>query len=136
VSRSRTFAILDLAFAALHGWIGFAVAPSRAVAFQVALAIVIALELAAGVGLLVGARWARSVGIAMSVVLLAFAGVVLLLLVASAAYLRGVYGALGQGMAVLSLVAAALAVQLFALVPFFQLRFLLARSAAPAANAK
>jgi hypothetical protein len=43
----------------------------------------------------------------------------------SAAYVRGIYGPLGRGVAVLAVCVAALAVELFALVPLFQLRFLL-----------
>src|SRR4051812_39430075 len=94
----RTFGILDLGLAALHAWLGFAVAPSRARAFQLALGLVVALEAAAGVGLVTRARWGRVVGIAASAALLGFAAVVIVLLIASAGYLRGIYGALGQGM--------------------------------------
>jgi len=62
-------------------------------------------------------------------VLLVFAALVILGLVASSAYLRGVYGPLGQGMAIVSLLIAALVVEGFALLPIFQLRFLLRRRA-------
>ena len=70
---------------------------------------------------LLGAR----VSLATSLALLGFAAFVILGLVASSAYLRGVYGPLGRGLAVVTLVLAALMVELIALVPLFQLRFLL-----------
>ena len=121
----RFYGALDLAFAALYAWFGFAFTPGRSTAFNVALAAVCALLAAAGVGLVAGARWARPVAVAACSVLLAFAAVVVVLLVASSAYLRGIYGPLGQGMAVMSLLVAALVVEAFALLPLFQLRFLL-----------
>jgi hypothetical protein len=61
--------------------------------------------------------------------LLAFAAVVVVLLVASSAYLRGIYGPLGKGMAVMTLAVAALVVEGFALLPVFQLRALRRRDA-------
>jgi hypothetical protein len=120
-----TYGTLDLLFAALYAWFGFRVLPGRSTAYDVALGVLVALLVIGGVGLLVGARWGRAAALVASAALLTFTAVVLVLLVASAAYLRGVYGALGQGMAVVCLIAAALFVELFALLPLFQLRFLL-----------
>jgi hypothetical protein len=124
VRAVRFYGALDLAFAALYAWFGFAFTPSRATSFNVALALVCTLLAASGVALLAGVRWARPLAIAACSLLLTFAAVVILLLVASSAYLRGIYGALGQGMAVMSLLVAALVLEAFALLPLFQLRFL------------
>ena len=123
----RLYGALDLGFAALYAWLGFVLTPGRSTLFNLALGVVCALLCVAGVGLLLGARWGRVAGIAAASLLLAFSAVVIVLLVASMAYLRGIYGALGQGMAVLSLVVAALVLEAFALLPLFQLRFLLGR---------
>jgi hypothetical protein len=123
----KRYGALDLGFAGLYAWLGFRVVPSRSTTFTVALAILIALLVASGVGLLANARWGRVAGIVASAVLLGFAAAVILGLVASSAYLRGVYGPLGQGMAIVSLLIAALVVEAFALLPIFQLRFLLKR---------
>jgi len=125
----RLYGALDLGFAGLYAWLGFRVVPSRSTAFSIALGIVIALLAGAGVGLLARARWGRALAIAASVVLLVFAAVVIVGLVASSAYLRGIYGPLGQGMAIVGLLVAALVVEAFALLPIFQLRFLLERRA-------
>jgi hypothetical protein len=117
--------VLDLVFAALYGLLGFVVVPSRSRLFDVALAIVCALLAAAGIGLVARAKWGRPLAIGASALVLAFASVLLVGLVASSAYLHGVYGSLGRGLSILSLVIAALVIQFFVLLPLFQLRFLL-----------
>jgi hypothetical protein len=126
----KLYGALDLAFAALYAWAGFVFVPGRSTAFNLTLALVCALLAAAGAGLVAGARWGRAVAVAASALLLAFAVVVIAGLVASSAYLSGIYGSLGQGMSVLVLLAAALVVEAFALLPLFQLRFLLGRGRA------
>lgn len=124
MSRSRLYGALNLAFAALYAWFGFVFTPGRSTLFNVALAVVCVLLAGAGVGLVVGGRWARPLAIAACALLLAFAAAVIVGLVASSAYLRGIYGPLGQGMAVMCLLVAALVVEAFALLPLFELRFL------------
>jgi hypothetical protein len=124
----KLYGALDIAFAALYAWFGFVFTPGRSTAFNVALGLVCALLAAGGAGLLAGARWARKLAVAACALLLAFSAVVIVLLVASSAYLRAIYGALGEGMAVMSLLVAALVVEAFALLPLFQLRFFLRQS--------
>jgi hypothetical protein len=119
----RWYGTLDLIFAGVWAWLGFVVAPSRAVGFSVALGLLCAVHAVAGVGLIARAGWGRRAGLLAAALGVVFAAVVILLLVASAAYLDGVYGALGKGMAVMGLLAAALVVELFGLLPLFQLRF-------------
>jgi hypothetical protein len=120
----RTYGALDVGLAALYAWIGFSLAPSRSPSFRAALVAVVILLLASGVSLLFQTSWARRLGMIAAVVVLGFGALVMAGLVASAAYVRGIYGPLGHGVALLALCAAALAVELFALVPIFQLRFL------------
>jgi hypothetical protein len=124
--QARWYGILNLAFAALYAWVGFSVAPSRSRLFNVALAVVIGGLGLAGAGLLARLRWARALAIGACALLLAFAAAVVAGLVASSAYLSGVFGPIGRGMALLCWVAAALVVEGLALLPFFELRFLLA----------
>jgi hypothetical protein len=125
VRAVKLYGALDLGFAAFYAWAGFLFVPGRSIVFNVTLALVCVLLAVGGAGLLAGARWGRAAAIAASALLLAFSVVVITLMVASSAYLRGVYGALGEGLAVVCLVIAALLVELFALLPLFQLRFLL-----------
>jgi hypothetical protein len=120
----KLYGTLDLLFAALYAWVGFGLAPGRSHAFNLALGLVCGLLGVAGVGLLGRARWARPVAIAASALLLVFAAAIITLLVMSSAYLRGIYGTLGQGMAAICLAVAALVLEAFALLPLFQLRFL------------
>jgi hypothetical protein len=126
----RLYGALNLAFATLYASFGFLVTPSRSRAFNGALLLVCALLAVAGVGLLAGARWARRAALVACAVLLAFAAVVVLLLVASSAYLHSIYGALGNGLALVTVCVALLVVEAFALLPLFELRFLLRRDRA------
>ncbi len=123
----RLYGALDLAFAALYAWLGLAVVPSRSLTFNLALGLVCALLTVGGAGLLLRARWGRGAAIVAPLVLLAFAAAVIVGLVTSMAYLRGVYGELGQGLALIALVVAALVLEACALLPLSQLRFLLGR---------
>jgi hypothetical protein len=125
----RVHGALDVALAALYAWLGLVVAPGRSRAFDAALGLIIALLFASGAALLAGARWARPLALATHALLLAFAAVVVALLVASAAYLRGVYGPLGQGMSFAVAAAALMVVDLCGLLPIFQIRLLLGEAA-------
>ena len=125
----KLYGALDVAFAALYAWFGFVLTPGRSTTFNLALALVCSLLAGGGVGLLVDARWGRLLARVACWALLAFSAVVVALLVASSAYLRGVYGPLGQGMAVMTLLVAALVIEAFALLPLFELRALRRRDA-------
>jgi hypothetical protein len=120
----KLYGALDVAFAALYAWFGFVFTPGRSAAFNFALALVCLLLAGGGAGLVAGARWGRTLARVACWALLLFSAVVVALLVASSAYLRGVYGPLGQGMAVMTLLVAALVIEAFALLPLFQLRAL------------
>ena len=120
----RLYGALDVAFAALYAWFGFFFTPGRSTTFNLALALVCLLLAGGGVGLLLDARWGRSLARVACWVMLAFTAVVVALLVASSAYLRGVYGPLGQGMAVMTLLVAALVLEGFGILPLLQLRAL------------
>jgi len=113
-----------MAFAATYAWFGFVFTPGRSTTFNLALALICVVLFAAGIGLLIDARWGRPLARIACWSLLAFSAIVVLLLVVSSAYLRGVYGPLGQGMAVMTLLVAALVVEGFALLPVFELRAL------------
>jgi hypothetical protein len=122
---ARVYGALDLLFASVYAYVGLVLAPSRLAWFTAALCAVVGLLGAAGVALLVGGtgRAARVLGMVACSVLLAFAVAVIALLVGSTAFLFGVYGALGRGIGVLSIVAAALVLEVCGLLPLFQLAF-------------
>jgi hypothetical protein len=123
---ARRYGVLDLLFAAIYAYVGFVLAPSRAVGFSVALGGVVGLLVVAGVLLVARGERGRApqlFGILACAVLLLFALVCIGLLVASSAFLFGIYGALGRGIGVLALVAAALVIELCGLLPLFQLAY-------------
>ena len=121
----RVHGALDLGFAALYAWLGFSIAPGRNLAWNAALAVVIALLVLAGLALLARLRLARPLAIVAQLALLLLCATGVALLVASAAYLNGIYGPIGRGLALVAMVVAALGVELCGLLPIFQLRFLL-----------
>ena len=120
----KLYGSLDVAFAALYAWFGFVLTPGRSTTFNAALALVCILLAVAGVGLVADARWSRRLATVACWVLLAFSAVVIILLVASSAYLRGIYGPLGTGLATITLLVAALVIEFFAILPVLQLRAL------------
>jgi hypothetical protein len=120
----KLYGALDVAFAALYAWFGFVLTPGRSAAFNFALAVVCVVLAAAGAALVADARWGKRLAAVACWLLLAFAGVVVILLIASSAYLRGVYGPLGKGMALITLAVAALVIEAFAILPVLQLRAL------------
>jgi hypothetical protein len=128
---ARAYGALDLIFAALYAYAGGVLAPSRDPRFTAALGIVVVLLGVAGLSLVVrgNRRDSRLLGIVASSVLLVFALAVMALLVGSASFLFGIYGALGRGIGVLSIVTAALVFEVCALLPVFQLAFHLRRPA-------
>jgi hypothetical protein len=120
----KLYGALDVAFAALYAWFGFVLTPGRSATFNFALAVVCVVLAAGGAGLVADARWGKRLATVACWLLLAFSAVVVVLLVASSAYLRGIYGPLGKGMALITLAVAALVVQFFAILPVLQLRAL------------
>ena len=120
----KLYGILDLAFAALYAFIAFFAAPSREWAYPTGVTIVCLLLASGGVGLLLGKSWGRLLALVASWTLLAGCALVIVALVFSSAYLRGVYGGFGQGAALVCLLFAALVFEVAGLFPIFQIRFL------------
>jgi hypothetical protein len=120
----RTYAAMNLGHAALYATAAL-LSPAPAWGPRLVVVAFAVLLAATAVGLVLRARWGRLLGLGTSVALLACAFVSIALLVASAAYLRGIFGGFGEGAALVCLVAVALLVELMVLLPAFQVRFLL-----------
>ena len=118
---SVVFGVLDLcaalSYVALFTWF----VPSRSPVFTAAVWAASLLLAAGGVGLLSGRPWGRRLAFAASVTFVAICCALLLLLIASAAYLHGIYGGVGQAGAAIGILAAALTVELVGLLPVLQL---------------
>jgi hypothetical protein len=117
----RLFGVLNCCFAAFYAAAGFWLIPARGLPFRAALTLLVTLLVFAGAGLIGGAKWGRTLARAVAWLQLAYAVVLIGLLLASAAYLKGVYADIGRGMAALCLVAVALIVEAVALWPIFLL---------------
>ena len=82
----------------------------------------------AGAGSFARRPWGWKLAVAGCALLLVCELLLLVLLLMSASYLAGVYGSFGQAASALALVVAALSIELVALLPAFQLKYLLSRA--------
>jgi hypothetical protein len=123
--RPWIYGVLDVLFAIAYVIIARA-ARSTDASFEIGSFLLAAGIAAAGVGTaVVRGRVGWWLGVGGCALLLAGATLLITLLILSAAFLAGVFGALGDGAASMSLLVAALVVEVYVLLPAFQLRFLL-----------
>ncbi|MEM9488265.1 MAG: hypothetical protein AAGC55_03915 [Myxococcota bacterium] len=123
--RLWIYAILDVLMGTLYALVLFVLIPNRHLWVQILSALVVGAAVFMAVAMIAGllaprvsalVRWRR---------LCWWAGADTLV---SAAFLAGVYGSFGQAAAVLALLGAALVIEAVALLPAFQLKFLLTRA--------
>jgi hypothetical protein len=126
--RPIIYGVLDLCFAAVYALTFALVVPNRFASYSLVLWGLVATIAAAGAGTLSRNPRGWLIACVGCGVQLGLTVILLALLVISAAFLAGVYGALGQGAAVLALVFAALVIQLTGLLPAFQLKYLMTRA--------
>ncbi len=119
---------LDLLFALVYVIALLTVIPNRHLSATVHLWSLPLCMLALGVGTLLGTRRGRTLALVAGSLLLAAVALMLVRLVVSAAFLAGVYGSFGTAASVLTLVAAALVVELVALLPIVQVKYLMSRA--------
>jgi hypothetical protein len=125
--RRAIYAGVDLAMAGVAVLLAL-VAPTRHLGGQLLLWGIVLAYGVAGASSLVGRRIGLRAATAALAALLVIEVAFLVLLVSSASYLAGVFGAFGRGAAAICLVAAALSIQLVALVPALQLKYLRTRA--------
>jgi hypothetical protein len=118
---------LDIVFAAAYAFAIWKVIPNRLPSGAMHLWTFPLATLVMGVGTLVGGRhgwWIAVIG--GSAVLLSTVALIFRIVV-SAAFLAGVYGAFGKAAATFALVMVALAIELVALLPIVQVKYLMTR---------
>lgn len=121
---SIVYGILDILFAAAYVGLFLWVIPSRSPLFSaiaVGLSVLMALG---GLGMLSTNRWGRLVAMLSSLVMLAACLVLILLIVASMAYLHGIYDGIGQAGVAIGALAALLSIEVIGLLPALQLAHL------------
>jgi hypothetical protein len=118
------FGIADLLTAAVVGLGVFMALPSRWWPVDSAAAVVTALEVAAGVGLVAQARWGERAAQVASAVALALGLFLVSVLAVTASWLSGVYGPVGAGGAIILTLVAVLALPYMVVLPAVQLVWL------------
>ncbi len=126
--RPHVYAGFDGAMAVLYVVFFIRVIPSSHGATQLLAYAMILSSLAMGAGMFVRNEWGWRVAVGGCAVLLVLAVTLIVLFLMSAAFLAGVYGAFGQMASLVTFVAAALTIQFVALIPAFQLKYLMTRS--------
>ena len=118
---------LSLGFGLFYAFAMFEVMPNRLPSGMLHL---VAIPLFTGMmaaGTLIGRRYGWWMAVVGGSIVLAATILLIIRMVASAAFLAGVYGAFGKAASTFALVAAALIVELVALLPICQVRFLMSR---------
>ncbi len=133
--RPVIYAILDQIFVVIFAYVMWAVIPNRhASAFMHLWSLPVFLQIAAIGSFLALAKGdgARRIGWWAAIVggsgLLAVTVLLIIRVLVSAAFLSGVYGAFGKAAATSALIGVALIVELVALLPLFQVKYLMSRA--------
>ena len=119
---------LDLVFAAIYAFVFAFLIPNRLPLAAAHLWSLPVLALAMGAGTLAGGRLGWRVATIAAGLLLIDVVWLLVRILVSAAFLAGVYGGFGKAAATFALLAAALVVEAVALLPVFQLKYLMTRA--------
>jgi hypothetical protein len=123
--RPFVYGVLDLAFAALYWVIASTIARSSTGQFQVGSMVLACAMTAAGVGTLLRRPAGWWMAVVACVTVLCGSVMLITLLALSASFLHGVYGSMGRAAAAVTLAIGAVAVEVYVLLPAFQLRYLL-----------
>ena len=126
--RRLTYGILDLVFAVVYVVLFSVVSPTRFPLAAVQLWSLPVLAVMMAGGMFLGGRTGWRMATIASALLLVDALWLLVRVLVSAGYLAGVYGSFGKAAAVVALIAAALVIELVALLPLFQLKYLMTRA--------
>jgi hypothetical protein len=129
--RRFIYAGLDFGFGLLYAVLFLAVIPNRVPSAAALLWSLVAAVVIMGGAMVAGrrgGRWAWRSAVGAAALLLVLTVVLLIAILMSAAFLSGVYGAFGRAASTFSLLAAALVIELVALLPAFQLKFLMTRA--------
>jgi hypothetical protein len=119
---------LDCVFAAVYAIAIWKVIPNRLASASVHMWTFPVATLAMGAGTLLGGRRGWWVAVVAGSAILLSTILLIARIVASAAFLAGVYGAFGKAAATFSLVMIALVVELVALLPIVQVKYLMTRA--------
>jgi hypothetical protein len=125
--RPFIYAGFDFAMAVVYALL-ITQAPTRHAGGSALLWTTVVAVVLAGAGMLWRNRWGWRAAVVGCGLLLAATILILVLILLSASFLAGVYGAMGRGAAMMALLAGAIVIEFCGLLPAFQLKFLLTRA--------
>ncbi|HET9624141.1 MAG TPA: hypothetical protein VFP84_22365 [Kofleriaceae bacterium] len=123
-ARRWIYGGLDVVFAAVYAVVIWKVIPNRYPSASIHLWTFPIVTAVMAAGTLLGGPRGRRVAIVAGSVMLASVFVLIVRIAVSAAFLAGVYGAFGQAAATFALVMVALIVEIVALLPLVQVKYL------------
>ena len=123
----RVYGALNIGMACLYLYFFIYVVPPYSAGLRWFFGLLATLMIVAGFGLLLGQKWGRLLGILVGFLLIGMCFTFTAMLVAAAAYLKGVYGAFGQGATYATTVGVFLVVPYFGLPGAFQLQRMFSR---------
>lgn len=126
--RVFIYAGFDVAMALVYAIVITRVAPPFRAGPALLVWLLVVAALAMGAGMLIRSRWGWRLAVGGCGFLLVLEVILLVLILASAAFLSGVYGAFGKGGAGMAVLVALLTIQMVALLPSLQLKFLMTRA--------
>jgi hypothetical protein len=119
---------LDIAFGVMQAILIWKVVPNRLPSASFHLWTLPATTLVMGIGTLMGGRQGWKVAIVGGSLALFSTILLIARIIVSAAFLSGVYGAFGKAAAMTALISVALLVELVALLPIVQVKYLMTRA--------
>lgn len=127
-SRPYIYAALDVLLAAFYAYVLFSLIPNRHGWVQVLSALVVLSPVVMAGSMVLRRSWSWWSAVVACGLLLVLALAFLVLIVLSASFLAGVYGAIGQAASAVALIGAALVVEFMGVVPALQMKFLMTRA--------
>ncbi len=126
--RRWIYAGLDVLFAVVQAILIWKVVPNRLPSASVHLWTLPICTLALGLGMIRGGNQGWWIGVVAGSVALFSTVLLIVRIVISAAFLSGVYGAFGKAAAMTAMISVALLIELVALLPIVQVKYLLTRA--------
>lgn len=125
--RRWIYGVLAALFAVIYGLLMWKVIPNRLPSAMLHLATVPVFTLMMAIGTLLGGRFGWWLAVTGGSLVLLSTIVLIARILASAAFLAGVYGAFGKAASTFALVSVALIIELVGILPICQVKFLMSR---------
>ena len=126
--RVFIYAGFDLLFAIIYAVVFTKLLPAFRVGPALLCWVLVLAVALMGIGMLLRGKWGWRIAVGACGTMLLLEVVLLVLMLTAAAFLSGVYGSFGRGGAGMTVLAALVTIEVIALLPALQLKFLLTRA--------